>query len=408
MTVITIYLLNFSVAKDIYEGNITKLKNDVITTEGYINSFAKELDIAEEADDSDTVKELGLIIEGYEKNKALKQERIKAFEEQDWETILKGEISDLNFLFEAGAGATTPPMSIEEQDTSWFTFRATLEEKKHLLDYKVVPIVQNTTDVGFLPTYYDNFTGKSLEQWKQMTKRYGVTGYSFLYQLIQLLYIPIIVLLGCLIFGNGISSESGKKKHGLHFFAVLPSRKGNVFIAKYASGLMYTLVFSLIMLMVPVFCSVFTVGIGSLDYPVLVYDGPEPNPFGDEYTTLDPMKDTFHFIMLKEYIGYVLLFNVVLVFFLYSLYFFISLSVRNPGVTISILVALIFVGMSIYQNEYNPFTYIDIDQIITREKAVIDLDSAITYKTGLILLISVGFFATVIGYIRFKYSYWKA
>lgn len=408
IAVVAIYFFNYVAAVDIYEGNNIKLKNDVIRIDGYIESFAKEKMAAEEAGDSVAVNEIDLIMDGYEGNKELKQEKLKALEGKDWQTILKGEISELNFLFEEGAGATTPPISIEDQDGSWFTLRATLEEKQYLLDNQIIPFVQNTTNIAFLPTVYDNFTGKSLEQWEKMTYRYGVTGYSFLYQLIQVMYIPIIVLIGSFIFGNSIASESSKKRRGLLLYAVLPFRKGKLFIAKYASGLLFMLGFSLIMLIVPIICSLFTDGIGSLDYPVLVYDGPKPNPFGDEYTSLDPMNDSFHFISLKEYMRYALLFMVVFAFFLYSLYFILSLFVKNPGVAIILTAVLIFIGMNIYPNEYNPITYMDIDQLITGKLAVLDLDSAISYKKGLLIMTVVGILATIIGFIRFRYSNFRA
>ncbi|WP_052360592.1 ABC transporter permease [Oceanobacillus manasiensis] len=403
LAVVSLYFFNYTVAENIHEANTTRLQNDVLRIEGYVQAFLEEKEAAEEANNVEEAEELAMMVEENENLKIATQERARAFEEEDWRTILEGDISDLQFQFDSSYGTDTPGHDIEGQDTNWFTFRATLEEKQFQLENNLNPMIQNETDIAFLPTVYDNFTGRALEAWDNMTKRYGTTGYLFLYQVIQYLYIPIIILIGCFIFGNSISTEASMKRRGLHFYATLPVRRGTVYLTKFTSGFLYTVVFTFLMLGLPLLCSLFTGGTGGLDYPVLVYDGPTLNPFGEEYTQLKVMEDTFHFITLKEYFGYIVLFTILFALFIYSIYFVLSLFVKNPGITLFLTASILFIGMHFFQSPYSPFSYIDIHQIINRAKLTETINLDYSYKIGIILFPTIGIILAVLGYIKFRF-----
>ncbi|WAA12800.1 ABC transporter permease [Fervidibacillus halotolerans] len=398
--IIGFYLFHLSVAEKIHQKNIAWL--DYLSQMFASNAETAALDKkkAEEAGDTEKAEEFHNMMVSFQKSSENAKQDKEYFANEEWTYLIEEDIRSLEPLIEDSAFSAH---YIEDQPISMFTVRATLEEKQRLQKYDIVPFIQNTTYTNYLPTIYDDFSGSTLEEWEKITERYGRFGFYFLYQLIQSYFLPIIVLIGVFLFGNGISSESGKKKKGLHFYATLPFSKGRLFFAKYASGLLYTLGFTFMMLLTPIVTSLFFKGVGSLKYPVLVYDGSEPSPYGSHYNALDPKNDTFHFIELQDYFLKVLFFSIILVIFLYSCYFLLSLFIKNPGINIILLGSMTFVGMKFFPKVYNPFTYVDIHKIITREIATIQFNPAIEYQTGMILLFVVSLIITFISYRFFAH-----
>ncbi|WAA09968.1 ABC transporter permease [Fervidibacillus albus] len=400
--IIGFYLFHLSVAEKVHQKNIARLDYLFQMYASGAEEYALEMKKAEEAGDTEIAEEMHNLMEIYQKaSEYVKQEK-EYFANEDWTHLIDRHIRSLEPFVE---DYDTLGYHIEETQISLFTLRATLEEKQRLQKYDIVPFIQSTTypNDTFLPTIYDDFSGNALEEWEKMTERYGRFGFYFLYQLIQLFFLPIIVLIGVFLFGNGISSEAGKKKKGLHFYATLPFSKGRLFFAKYASGLLYTLGFTFMMLLTPIVTSLFFKGVGSLKYPVLVYDGSEPNPYGSQYNALDPKNDTFHFIELQDYFLKILFFSIILVIFLYSCYFLLSLFIKNPGINIILLGSMTFVGMKFFPKAYNPFTYMDVHKNITREIATIQFNPAIEYQTGMILMFVISLIITFISYRLFTH-----
>ena len=213
-------------------------------------------------------------------------------------------------------------------------------------------------------------------------------------------YLTIIILIGLFIFGNTISAESRGKKRGLHFFFVQPIPKMRLFMAKYVSGLLYLIAFILLIVAAPLVSSLFTKGIGSLQYPVLFYEGAIPNSFDPQYTRLSAENDSFHFIPMGEYFLQAIGLALVLAFFLYSLYLLISFFVKSPTINLLIVAGLTFGGMmALSPSIYNPFTYVDIHRVLNGEIAALSIDPSIHFQNGVILLLGLGFLLAVINLV---------
>lgn len=400
LAAIGLYIFNYSVVEEIHEGNITRLESFPEMYINFANEYKVEKEKAIEAGDTAKAEEMDLFIDRYQEASINYVNLKESYEKEDWNTLYEKDINDLQIFVDEPDNTSK---GIEEQQLSYFTIRATYEEIKLLKDLNSKPFIQNTIYESSLPTIYDKFTGSSLEQWEAMTNRYGREGFSFLVQLIQLLYIPAVVLIGCFIFGNSISSESTKKSRGLNFYKVLPYSKLKLFIAKYLSGYIYLLIFSLIMLAIPLVCSLFTKGLGSLKNPILVYEGtkPKPNIFGN---SLNPRDDQFHFIEFQEYFWKVLLFLIVFSFFMYSAYFLFTLVIKNSSISLILLGSITYVGMNILSSEFNPFIYTDIHKIITRETATLTFNPAFSFSTGLKLYLIIGFILSILGYLTFRFK----
>lgn len=401
--VIALYFFNLTIAMQIHEENIMAVEQRLQFYPEVISEIELDKEAAENNEDMDLVNDLNLMIEGYQQRMKETEELIEAYRKEDWERILSEQINGLEELIVNTDSYFAGGSYIEDELIPWFTIRATLNEKQLLAENDVVPFVQKDINDDFIPTIYEQFTGKALEQWETQTKRYATTGFSFLYQLIQSWFIPVMVLIGCFIFGNTISSEMGTKKRGIQFYKVLPLNRNQLFLAKYLSGIAFTLLFVFSMSIIPLLCSLFTKGIGSLDYPVLVYEGSEPSTYGSEYRTLDPMNDLFHFISLSDYLGKTLLLTTGLVLAFYSIYYFLSLFIKSPGLTVFLLASIGFVGMTILPvSPYNPFIYIDIDKILTFETATTAFNPSIHFQNGMITLYLLGVMMAVLGLFWFR------
>ncbi|MGH1295587.1 ABC transporter permease subunit [Bacillus pretiosus] len=401
----SLYFLNYSVAKDIQRGNLSFAQYSVNISQQALKELELQKIEAEQNGDVEKITESKLAIQEYQQSLSKKNKWITNYSQGNWQDIYEENINQLQFMFKSSKGTNSFPLVIEKQNISLFTPRATLEELLLLKKIKAEPFIQNTIHTPFLFTIYDQFTGSSLEQWEKSTMRYGTTGSLFLYQIIQYYYIPILILLGCFIFGNNISSEMNNKKRGLHFYYTLPIKRKSLFITKYFSGFLSTIVFVLLMLLIPLLCSYFTKGVGSFNYPVLIYEGSEPNPFGSEYNSLNPIKDQFHFITLKNYFGQVLLLTVVLTFFLYSFYYISSLLLKSLSITMSFVGIIAFIGMKSFSSPYNPFTYVNIHSILTGETATLVFNPSINLSTGVMLTFALGCTLLFAGYKLFIRTY---
>src|SRR5699024_2442608 len=127
---------------------------------------------------------------------------------------------------------------------------------------------------------------------------YSTKGVYYLYQLIQNLYLPAVILIGCFIFGNTFSSELQKKTRKIRFHQVQPFKQEQLFIAKFSAGYLVLFLYVIVMIALSLVVATVVDHFGSLDYPVLVYDGYTTNRMIDNENL-----DTFHFITLNNYLS---------------------------------------------------------------------------------------------------------
>lgn len=153
----------------------------------------------------------------------------------------------------------------------------------------------------------------------------------------------------------------------------------------------------MVMIGVPLLVGTIIHGLGDLDYPVLVYDG-----YTTEYMEQNAVEDTFHFITLKEYLFKTIGFTLVLSLLIYSMYYLVSQFSKEPIFNSIIIGTLCFVGMQV-KHPYNPFSYLDIDKVISHEIQLQTWNSDITYITGLIITFIIGLIFIIINHLGFKY-----
>lgn len=397
LAVIGMSYFHFSVADRIRAGNITKQENTLGQFLMFMEDAEAELAAAKQNEDTEAAKALETTIASYQESIAAREKKLNDYKNREWQALLEEDRADFELVLSGNMG-----MGIEEQQIRTFTVRAALEEITWLQKNAVDPVVQNTTFHHFIPTIYEQFTGRAKTAWEQLTARYGDTGLTYFYGLMPSFIVPIFILIGCFLFGNGISSETGKKKRGLQLHFVQPVRRTTLFLSKYFSGLVATVIFVGVLISVIILSGQFGHGIGSAAYPVLVYEGAEPNPYGSEFNALDPEKDQFHFIPLSKYVQDVLIMGLSLILFTYSLYFLLALVIRNHSITVIVTGAILFGAMKVLPaSAYNPFTYMDIHRVLNHEIATLTFQPDIGFQNGILTLLVAGGVVFVVAFIGF-------
>lgn len=400
LAVVAFYFINYSVAQNIYKSTISRVETYILEYPELIAQLENHLEEAKEKKDTQQIEMIGFQITNMQNSYEKSQFLLEGYQREDWSKVYPYILEILEKTIDMPDPHMNIPYDIDGQPGSWFTVRVAYEETKYLFEKNMAPFIQVEQRYRpYLATIYEEFEGSAVKEWKQLTFRYGITGLYFLYQITQFFYIPIIFLIACFLFGNTVSLESGKKKRGLNFYAVLPVSKGKLFFVKYVSGLVLTFGFYIMMMAVPLIVSLFAKGMGNPAYPVLIYEG------SSRTDILDGLNDHFKFIELGDYFIQALLLGVILGFFIYSLYFLIALFIKNPALILAILGTIVIFGMIVIPvSPFNPFTYVDLHQVLNGAIATREFNSAINLLNGALLLLVMGSLFTFLGYKKFAHT----
>ncbi|HEY4602166.1 MAG TPA: hypothetical protein VIG73_12935 [Cerasibacillus sp.] len=396
LAVSTIYLLHFNLAEQVQK-KVTNHNDFLIDLykQDQVDWEIKKKE-AQRAKDEEVLEEATFMEEHARSTHEHYLMMKEAYQNEDWKKIFQHELKQLK-LFAYPPPEEPADANFENQEITNFTLRASYEEVKYMLENDIKPFMQNITTNMYLPTIYDSFSGRTLALWQEETKRYGREGIYYLYQLIQSLYIPIIILIGSFIFGNTFSSDTKKNNH-IRFYQVLPLHRTKLFFTKYVTGYLGILLFVLIMLGVPIAVGTIMHGFGDLKYPILVYDG-----YTTEYMNRNIVEDTFHFIPLQKYLTQTLVLAIVMSLLIYTMYFLVSQFIKEPIFNMIIVGILTFVG-TLISHPYNPFSYIDTDKVITHEIQLQTLNTDFTMTMGIIVTLGLSLVFMALNYISFKYN----
>lgn len=396
VAVIGIYFLHLQNTKNVERAVINQYDFLIDLYTDDVEYWKEEKEEALVAKDEDLIEEATMMEEhAYhmsETNILMKQ----SYLEEDWKVIYQYELENLEPFVNPLPGEVAY-YNFEGQAVTDFTLRASYEEINYKKDHNIQPFTQDTTVGMLFPTAYDEFEGRTLDLWQKTRKRYGKQGLYFAYQLIQKMYIPIIILLGCFIFGNTISIETRTKHKHLSFYKVLPIHQTKLFLSKFITGYLGVLIFVGIMLTIPMFVGAMMHGWGNPDYPILVYDG-----YTTEHMQTNAVENSFHFITLKKYLFNTIILSISISLLIYSIYFFISQFSKEPIFNVVIVGVLSYVAAKQFQ-PFNPFSYLDTDKVMTHEIQLQTWNAGFTLITGISLNVSLAFIFLILNYIAFRY-----
>lgn len=397
--IVTLFYFQQETIRQMEATNQTMFQESVVRSEQLIEGATEATEALKAQGDIKGAEEQHQVAERYEDGHKKLLARQEAYYARDWEGFYQNDIQNFDFLLDPVNYAS---YSIEEQDVTNFAIRVARDEKLALIESGATPLLQQVRSYSMMPTLYDRFTGYSLSSWTLQTNRVGTEGWTILFDLIKAHFIPVVLLITIFLFGNTVASELRRKRRGLHFFHVQPVSKSRVFWSKYFAGLTHVLVFSVLLLSVPLLLSLITRGLGSLKFPVLVYDGPNLDDFVGRTPVPSADYDTFRFIPLSEYLTQSALLTLGLAVAGFSLYFLLSFWLRHPGATLLATVVISLGVGSLWESPYNPFQYLAIDRILTQQNRVLLLNYDYTWELGLGLLTGLAAILIVVALLSFR------
>ena len=158
---------NYSVAEKLHENNIAGVKNTIQDFENWIENEEIELKKAEASGENSEIETIAERIEHFKSLILSREHWLKDYTTGNWQNLFQEDIEQFEDAI-AGHGG----FGVEEQNVGSFTIRASKEETEWLMEHELEPVAHDSHFFFFHPTIYDQFTGKSLEAWKKLTKRY--------------------------------------------------------------------------------------------------------------------------------------------------------------------------------------------------------------------------------------------
>lgn len=397
--IIALYFFSYHTTESIRTVNSLKVEQLKSVFTSMAEESRTEKVRAEGAGDEESALVMEEAIERAERSKENYEQWQSDYRSRSWKRIYQQDLDDLEVGLSGGGS-----LGIEDQSINNFTLRATKAEKEWLLKRNLEPLVQQTVYTSYLPTLYDTFTGKAAEEWKKLTKRYGETGVGFTYTMMPNFYLPILGLIACFVFGNGFSSQMNRKEQGLHFAMTQPVRRTTLFTANYGSAILSVVGFFVFLTGLPFLCSLLTEGVGSFQFPVLVYEGGKVNPFGSEFNALNPETDLFFFIPFQTYFLEALVLGVLITLVLLGLYTLYSLLIKSAIGAVVLTGGTAAVAWTLFKTSpYNPFTYLDIHSVLNRTLAAESFNPAFSFETGVIVLAVTAIVLLTFNYLVFQW-----
>ncbi|HLQ72174.1 MAG TPA: ABC transporter permease, partial [Bacillota bacterium] len=296
------------------------------------------------------------------------KERLIAYENDDWTTILDTHIRDYQ------------KMVTQEQnlvgaiaEDYLYSMETTLEQLKIIHDKNIKPVFPIKR-----PITKSTFSSpKDEEAYRLAMKKFDASSMYFMYMAFGIFF--GIFGIGFFIFlFNDILTKEGPGRGGpIHFLYTQPVKRFKVIVSKYIAMVIVSLAFlagstGLSFILGTVFDRM-----GNGDYPILIN--------GDE--------NAFSFMNLSTFLTKAMILFILGLLFTYALMFVLSIVTRNNLATLGGTFAILILGMKFGSQDYLsnivhfiPFTYFSPEGVISRETALALNNFDVTFKNGIISL----------------------
>lgn len=216
----------------------------------------------------------------------------------------------------------------------------------------------------------------------------------------------IVIAISLFIFGTLLVKEFSNHHCHLSFLLTESISKQRIFITKYllsiCSGLAFLTIPSIGLWILASYSS----GSGNLNYPVLYHlyadDFQLPQSMGQfEVHPFEGGKVGLSSISLEIYLLQATILLVLILLFMMSICYLLSVFVRNELIVGILGIAVLFSHPIFPSISYLPMTYFDIDAVITGSANALLRTSAITFENGAIVLLIWTFMNISLGYLLF-------
>lgn len=382
------FIYNYIEAEDVEEV-IQEAENNIAVYKRGVDDLQAQIDSGEvDADDSDVVSDM----EYYQKTVDEYQGRLDAAEHHDWNTLIQYYIDSTEKNLE------TDPTQKEDNISTWpthFTNHVFYEHNKWLMERKIRPVFPVHL-FSFVTVYDEVFDDEVIKQSVlNFHNVYSSSAVYFLYRLLITFLGLLTVIYMLFVFGGVLTKEGLNSQGTIHFLYTQPMKRGSVFFGKLIAVLLATVIILVGAAILSLLLGAIFDRFGALGYPVLIYE----DDFG------------FHFMKMGLFILLSLsLFFMVLVFS-YAWLFFYSVITKRTAMTIGLSIATILAGVKLSENAFeskfaafNPFTYFQIEDVITMQAAYLGDNFQITLLNGVMLLAATSIVIYLVAFMIFKLS----
>lgn len=229
----------------------------------------------------------------------------------------------------------------------------------------------------------------------------------------------ILLAVLTLLFGGFLSIEETKKKKHIHMLLSEGTNKVSLYLTKLVVALTSGAVFFATSFASILVASLFFIGTGTLQYPVLFHFYQEeahlfslPEYFSHPYFTISGGDLSLTSISLGYYLFQAIVFTLLIFFFVLSVCFLVSVFIKNELVASLVGISLIGLHYLLPVTVHNPLSYFPVHEVVSGEIRLLHENNAMSFEQGVttLLLWSVGL--TVIGVALYcinwqKVSIWR-
>lgn len=347
---------------------VAEYENRVHQLEEHLGELRNSL--SNDKENKELIKEIEFQEKFLEKDKMI----LKAYQEEDWTTILNADIE----LDEPGIkDAKARRDYYTSSHPTLFTNETRIEQYKWLRDRSIEP-VWYLDFISWYTVYDIDFGDPIIEEIiKERSNKYSSAGIYYLNHVFNQLFGVIGALFFILLFGNMITKEGLGKNGPIHLLHTQPIPRYKILGSKWMASVTVSLFILLAISLFSILMGTIFDRFGDVEYPVLIY--------GEDYTHSFMEMGTY---LLKS----ALLFFMILLF-CYSILFLFSLITKRTLLAVGLTLAVILIGIQ-WSGEstlsafapYVPFHYFSVSEIITNEFAVTIKNFDFSYTNGLIVL----------------------
>lgn len=305
--------------------------------------------------------------------------KLKGYEKEDWATLLKLEIENVDHDYESNL------YKREYYSSSWptlFTQETRLEQNKWLRDKKIVPVLPinlyswlTVYDVVFTVSNGPEEIFKDLVE--KHSKKYSSTGVYYLNHVFGLLFGVLGAGFFLFLFGDIVTKEGLGRNGSIFLLQTQPIHRSKIVVSKFITVLILSALILIGTGIISLLLGTVFDRFGDWNYPVLIY--------GEEYMHSFMNMGTF----LIKSMG---LFFMILVF-CFSLLFLFSVLTKKALIALGLTLVTLFMGIRLSEESvlssfapYVPFHYFSAPQVVSMELAATLKNFSFTFTNGLAVL----------------------
>ncbi|MDV2581651.1 ABC transporter permease [Alkalibacillus haloalkaliphilus] len=297
-------------------------------------------------------------------------ERLQGYLDEDWERVTTAE-------YQRAAEEKERNDNIYSWPTE-FTSEVRYEENKWLADHQLRPVFP--IHYWSALTIYDEAFDSTVieEEVHNFHNKHSGNSLYFLYNSYNLGFGIVGVAFLLFLFGDIITKESMGRNGTINFLTTQPHSHLKIITSKFLTVMIVTVGLLISLTFLGVLLGIVFDYFGEWMYPVLIYQ-PELS---------------MSFIPMGLYLLYCAILFLLVVLFSYSLMFLFSVMTNRTSVALGLTLVTLIIGMQLNETiqettfaAYYPFTYIDVEKIITQEWAALHDNFELTLHNGVISLL---------------------